>query len=76
MKGKKGKGIANQYGRYVWIPSDTEGAEYTVGVWGKGLSVKVSGNDKDKVLADVAELIDRTKVLTKDLEQNGHGHED
>ena len=61
----KGKG-ANQYGRYVWMPSEQQRSEskYSARVIRKGLSVKANCDNKDELVADLAELVERLKPLS------------
>lgn len=64
MKRRKGT-VANQFGRFVWIPSERQGidAPYSARITRKGCSVKVTGEDKDKLVSDITELLEKLTPL-------------
>ena len=70
---KKG---ANQYGRYIWQPSDKsrQEAKYSARVNLKGFTVRASCDNKDELVEDLKELIDRVQPLVK--EESGNEKED
>lgn len=62
---KKGKERANQYGRYVWIPTDQQrgDAKYSARINRKGLTVRANSDSKEELAKDLKELLDNLTPL-------------
>lgn len=61
---KRGKG-ANQYGRYVWIPTDQQKADakYSARITRKGLTIRANSDSIDELEKDLKEALERLTPL-------------
>ena len=64
---KQGKG-ANQYGRYVWIPTDQQkgDAKYSARINKKGISFRANSDSIDELTKDMTEMLAKLTPLVGD----------